>query len=163
MMKLSKIWPALQDILEKTVASLKDISNFSLLLGLFMFIFALLGMEMFAKIAILNSDGDLVLGKENVQALYVSGEAYMIPRDNFDNVGFALTTIFMVIVGEDWNWTMYQWTRAYSFYEDPEVPSSGSYWVSVIYFLLLMIIGNITLFSLFTAILLKNFEEGMSE
>jgi hypothetical protein len=62
MMKLSKIWPALQDILKKTVSSLKDISSFSLLLGLFMYIFALLGMELFAKIAIMDEEGELVLG-----------------------------------------------------------------------------------------------------
>ena len=86
--------------------------------------------------------------------MYASGEAFTVPRDNFDNVYFSLTTIFMVIVGEDWNWTMYQWTRAYSFKDDPETPNNFNYWISVIYFLLLMIMGNITLFSLFTAILL---------
>ena len=74
-----------------------------------------------------------------------------------------MTTIFIVIVGEDWNWTMYQWTRALSFYDNPEEPSSFYYWLSVFYFLALMIIGNITLFSLFTAILLQNFEADMSE
>jgi hypothetical protein len=98
-----------------------------------------------------------------VQELYTSGRPYSIPRDNFDNVGFALTTIFIVIMGEDWNWSMYQWTRAYTYKDDAKTPNVTSYWISVIYFLLLMIIGNITLFSLFTAILLKNFEEGMSE
>ena len=163
MMKLSKSWKALQDILQKTVASLKEIANFSLLLGLFMFIFALLGMELFAKIAINDEEGELVLGREAVQELYTSGRPYMIQRENFDNAGYALATIFMVIVGEDWNWTMYYWTRAYSFYDDPENPSSTAYWTSVLYFIILMIMGNIILFSLFTAILLKNFEEDMSD
>lgn len=37
------------------------------------------------------------------------------------------------------------------------------YYIAIFYFLLLMIIGNIVLFSLFTAILLQNFEEGMNE
>lgn len=106
MIKLSRSWAALQDILTKTVASLKDISNFSLLLFLFMFIFALLGMELFANIALIDEDENLVVGAENVQALFATG-IYEVPRDNFNNVGFALTTIFIVIVGEDWNWTMY--------------------------------------------------------
>ena len=66
MMKLSKSWKALQDILSQTVASLRDLSSFSLLLGLFMFIFALLGMETFANIAILNEEEELILGEENV-------------------------------------------------------------------------------------------------
>ena len=70
-----------------------------------------------------------------------------------------MTSIFIVIMGEDWNWSMYQWTRAYTYKDDPNQPNYISYWVSVSYFLTLMIMGNITLFSLFTAILLKNFED----
>ena len=37
------------------------------------------------------------------------------------------------------------------------------YYVVMFYFILLMILGNIMLFSLFTAILLKNFEGDMSD
>ena len=66
MMKLSKMWPALQKILKLTAKSLKDIASFSGLLGLFMFIFALLGMELFAKKAIMDADGELILGSLNV-------------------------------------------------------------------------------------------------
>ena len=69
-------------------------------------------------------------------------------------MGYALTTIFIVIIGEDWNWTMYQWARAYGY------GSSISYYIAVLFFLILMILGNIVLFSLFTAVLLKNFEGG---
>jgi len=89
---------------------------------------------------------------ENIQAFYASGEYYTFPRDNFNNIGYALTTIFIVIIGEDWNWTMYQWARAYGY------GSAVSYYIAVFFFLILMILGNIVLFSLFTAILLQNFE-----
>lgn len=47
--KLARRWTALQDIISKAVASLKDIFNFGVLLFLFMYIFALLGMELFAN------------------------------------------------------------------------------------------------------------------
>jgi len=107
MLKLSKSWKALADILRKTAESMKDISNFSLLLILFMYIFALLGMELFANAALVDEDDNLIAGEENIQALYASGDYFTYPRDNFNNVGFALTTIFIVIIGEDWNWTMY--------------------------------------------------------
>ena len=63
MLKLAKAWKALGDILQKTAASLKDISNFSLLLVLFMYIFALLGMELFANIALIDEDDNLVVGQ----------------------------------------------------------------------------------------------------
>lgn len=78
-------------------------------------------------------------------------------------MGFALTTIFIVIMGEDWNWSMYQWTRAYSYKDDPNTANTTNYWISVMYFLLLMIMGNIILFSLFTAILLQNFQDEPEE
>ena len=66
MMKLSKSWKALATILQKTAKSLKDISNFSLLLLLFMYIFALLGMELFANIALVDEDDNLVVGTEAI-------------------------------------------------------------------------------------------------
>ena len=157
MLKLSKSWKALAEILRKTSKSMKDISNFSLLLLLFVYIFALLGMELFANVALLDEDENLVAGSENIQALVASGDYYTFPRDNFNNVGFALTTIFIIIMGEDWNWAMYQWVRAYGY------GSSISYYIGVFFFLLVMIMGNIVLFSLFTAILLHNFEGGDKE
>ncbi len=52
MLKLSKSWKALGDLLKTLGKSLKDISQFSLLLLLFMYIFALLGMELFANAAL---------------------------------------------------------------------------------------------------------------
>ena len=154
MLKISKSWKALGEILRKTAQSMKDISNFSLLLILFMYIFALLGMELFANAALVDEDDNLIAGEENIQALVASGAYYTFPRDNFNNVGFALTSIFIVIIGEDWNWAMYQWARAYGY------GSAVSYYIAIFFFLLLMIMGNIVLFSLFTAILLQNFEGG---
>ena len=68
------------------------------------------------------------------------------PRTSFDGIFYSLTTIFIVIIGEDWNWVMYDYIRllgkGYS-----------------LYFVSLMILGNTMLLSLFTAILLQNFEE----
>lgn len=54
MMKLSKSWKALSNILVTTAKSLKDISQFTILLVLFMYIFALLGMELFANVALID-------------------------------------------------------------------------------------------------------------
>ena len=148
MMKLSKSWKALSNILVTTGKSLRDISQFSILLFLFMYIFALLGMELFANIALEDENGDLVYGEDKVQALFKSGDYYTFPRDNWNSVGYALTTVFILIIGEDWNWTMYQWVRAYG------SDSALSYHIAIFYFVLLMIFGNIVMFSLFTAVLL---------
>jgi uncharacterized protein YacL len=50
-----------------------------------------------------------------------------------------------VIIGEDWNAVMYSHERSLGI-------------VAKIYFIILLVFGNFILLSLFTAILLKNFE-----
>jgi len=144
--KVARQWTALQEILSKTMKSLKDISNFSLLLFLCMYIYALLGMEIFANIARFSTDGDLIT---DLHAATASGVPMLAPRENFDNIFKALTTIFIVIIGEDWNQVMYIYVRV--------LGTDNEMWVSL-YFVSLMIIGNVMLLSLFTAILLQNFE-----
>ena len=47
-------------------ASLVDISNFAVLLMLFLFVFALLGMELFAFAVYVDSNGDPHFGEEEI-------------------------------------------------------------------------------------------------
>jgi hypothetical protein len=35
------------------------------------------------------------------------------PRANFDDVGAALTTVFILVLGEDWPGVMYNYVRVY--------------------------------------------------
>jgi len=83
--------------------SLIDISNFSLLLLLIMFIFALLGMELFAFSVYENAEGEFVFGQDNIKAAFESGEQMNWPRENFNNVFSAILTVFIVIAAEDWH------------------------------------------------------------
>lgn len=46
--KLARSWTSFRKLLEKIIVSIKDISNFSILLFLFIFVYTLLGMELFA-------------------------------------------------------------------------------------------------------------------
>ena len=154
MLKLSKSWKALGALLSTLAKSFKDISQFSMLLFLFMYIFALLGMELFANVAIYDANEDLIVGEEAIQQHIADGLYYGFPRENYNSVWFALTTVYIVILGEDWNWVMYMWVRAYG------AGSTSAEIIAIVYFIFLMIFGNIVLFSLFTAILLKNFEGG---
>jgi len=64
--KLARQWKEFQFILRKTMQSIFDISNFSFLLFLFIFIMALLGMELFAFQVAYDINGDEILGQENV-------------------------------------------------------------------------------------------------
>lgn len=117
-----------------------------MLLFLFLYIFALLGMEMFSNQIRLTYDEEYI---KDIPA-WVKEERVMIaPRYNFDNIYNALIVVFCGILGEDWNNSMYSFIN----------PKVANQYIVMGYFISLLIIGNIMLLSLFTAILLQNFED----
>ena len=63
----------------------------------------------------------------------------------------AITSIFIVIVGEDWQNVMYMYSKV------ERENGSSLRTTALIFFIFCMIIGNIVLLALFTAILLHNF------
>ncbi|PCI31095.1 hypothetical protein COB52_00365 [Candidatus Kaiserbacteria bacterium] len=132
--KLARSWKSFQEILVKIGNSLKDISNFSVLLFLFIFIYALLGMELFAYRIKFDENGNVDPNGKPI-------------RTNFDEFINSVTTIFIVIIGEDWNNIMYAYVRG-----------TGSDF-TIMFFVSLLIFGNLVLLNLFLAILLKNFSE----
>ena len=80
--------------------TLTTINDYVMLLFLFMYIFALMGMSFFAgNVKFDDNDKlDLVNGKS--------------PRANFDSLDWAFITIFEVLMGESWNELMYAGIRA---------------------------------------------------
>ena len=65
-LKLARLWGALAKILSQTMASLKDLTYYAALLFLFMFIFALLGMELFAMNCKYDEDDEMIKGSEAI-------------------------------------------------------------------------------------------------
>jgi hypothetical protein len=109
------------------------VGDYTILLGLFVYVFALLGMSFFAGKVKFDEAGDIDL---------VNGES---PRANFDHIGWAMLSVFEIMIGENWNSVMYNHMRCV-----------GS--ASCIYFIALVIFGNIIMLNLFLAILLGNFD-----
>lgn len=143
--KLARSWVSFRILLEKMVITIKDISNFTVLMLIFMFIFTLLGMELYGhKIKYNNGDKDRPA---------LDGEHGISPRLNFDTFFSGFVTIFIIFIGEDWNSVMYDHVRV-----NGDAPL-----VHIIFFILLFVMGNIVLLNLFLAILLKNFEEPPSK
>ena len=58
--KIAKQWESLQNMIHMLIGSLIDISSFSALLLVMVFIFALLGMELFAYSVAINPDGEFL-------------------------------------------------------------------------------------------------------
>lgn len=148
--KLARHWGAFQEILRTMISSIIDIANFSLLLFLILFIFALLGMELFAFTVYEDTNGELVFGQQNIQDAFERGDMITWPRQNFNNIFSALLTVFIVIIAEDWNSYMYLYVRAIGY--ESEIGRS----IAILYFILLFLIGNTIMIALFTALLLKS-------
>lgn len=64
--KLVRKWEEFQRILKQLILSVKSAWNFTILLFVIMFIFALLGMEMFAFKLAYDSEGNEIMGEENI-------------------------------------------------------------------------------------------------
>ena len=135
--KLARSWTSFRKILQKIIVTVKDVSTFSVLLLMFMFIFTLLGMELFGHNVIFLNDRVV---DPNVQ------EGGLSPRPNFDNVGMGFTSIFAIAIGDDWNYLMALAYRAQGL-------------IALAFYPIVFIFMNLILLNLFLAILLRNFEE----
>ena len=91
-------------MLSKTTKSLSKIGPFAGLLLLFTYLFSLLGMELFAYKAIIDEHGELIYGKDSLREYQKSGKVLRYPRLNFNSIFEALTTVFILVNGEDWIW-----------------------------------------------------------
>jgi len=92
--KLAKSWTSFRILLGQIVMSLEDIGYFSVLMALFMFIYTLLGMELYAyKVQFDDQFHPAVNGTS--------------PRENFDQFLMGLNTVFQVIIGDNWPNFMY--------------------------------------------------------
>ena len=129
--KLAKTWKRFELLLETMVSTLKDIASFSVLLFLFIFIFTLLGMELFAYKVKFNRETD--------QVDLVDGES---PDVNFDNFINAFSLVFIVLTNDGTSEIYYNLYR------------SVSSIASTIYIVLLTMIGQKVMLNLFVAILL---------
>ena len=133
--KLSKSWKKLHYLLSTIARALREISSFSVLLFLLIFIYVLLGMELFAD----RSD--------NLLKNSISINDYVAtPRANFNNFFNGFILIFTVLTGESWDINMINFARNYGY-------------SAIFFFTSFVIIGVMIFLNLFLAILLDNFEE----
>ena len=122
----------LRVLLDSITVTIMGMGYYTILLGLFMYIFTLLGMQLFA--------GNLAFGDDS---LYNPNG--VIPRENFDSFWEAFLTVFIMMIGDGWNNIMYN-----------GMLSQGNFvWI---YHCLLYAFGSIIMINLFLAILLSNFD-----
>jgi len=125
----------LKILIDSIFFTLGTIGDYTILLLLFIYVFALLGMSFFAGKLKFDEETD-VLDLENGVA----------PRINFDELGWTIITIFEVLLSEGWNDIMYNCMRATGYH-------------TALYYIALVVAGNIIMLNLFLAILLGNFDK----
>lgn len=141
--KLARSWTALNVLLRTTLRSIKDAANFAMLLAVFVYVFSLIGMQIFANRFCYDPDTGLpTAGSEN-QLPDCDGTK---PRARFDTLYFASLTVFQIFTLENWNVVLDDAWRAVG-------------WSSSLYFVILILIGQYIVLDLFEAVLLSNFEK----
>lgn len=116
-----------------------------------MYVFALVGMQFFSNKYRFDDAGNYVSWEPHKynstvppHAFWTPERPYKIRRSNFDDILSAFTTVFQCLTEENWTAVMADGIRAVG-------------WGAALYFVAVMIFGNIIILNLFLAILLNNF------
>ncbi|PFX17439.1 Sodium channel protein type 4 subunit alpha B [Stylophora pistillata] len=132
-LKLAQSWETMRRLLSTISNSVGPIGNITLILGLVIYIFALMGMKMFGK-----SYTPEKFGEDGV------------PRWNFNDFWHAFMMVFRVLCGE-WIEPLWDCMRATS-------PAAA-----IPFFIPAFVIGNFIVLNLFLALLLNAFDSGDEE
>ncbi|KAG6969181.1 hypothetical protein JG687_00003360 [Phytophthora cactorum] len=147
--KLARDWKSLRELLEMIIRAVASITNFGVLLFLFIYIYALVGVQFFGNTMRFDDEGYPT--PFNLEEFWNGTvRPFIVPRNNFDTLLWAAVTVFQIITGENWNNIMYY-------------AILGNGMLSCIYFISLVILGDFVLMNLFLALLLDNFGDNDEE
>ncbi|KHJ46714.1 hypothetical protein D918_03038 [Trichuris suis] len=137
-LKLVRFMPALRYQLIVMLRTMDNVTVFFGLLCLFIFIFSILGMNLF---------GCKFCRQEEASD---GTQVRLCDRKNFDSLFWATLTVFQILTQEDWNVVLFNGM------------AQTSPWAAL-YFIALMTFGNYVLFNLLVAILVEGFQESKEE
>jgi hypothetical protein len=138
--KLIRFVPSLRILVGTMVAMVQHIFPFLLLTLIMIYIFTLMGMQLFANRFRFDPDTGYAVG--------FGDPTYNISTvdDGWDTFPQAALRTFVILTGDDWSEEMYKARR-----------STGG--LGVAYFVLWIIFGNLILLNLFVAVMTESFEK----
>ncbi|XP_045478266.1 voltage-dependent T-type calcium channel subunit alpha-1G isoform X2 [Harmonia axyridis] len=142
-LKLVRFMPNLRRQLFVMLRTMDNVAIFFSLLILFIFIFSILGMNIFGCKFCEENGRD-----EHGKCLLIDDDNR--DRKNFDSLLWALVTVFQILTQEDWNLVL------------SNGMAKTSHWAAL-YFVALMTFGNYVLFNLLVAILVEGFSAERNE
>ena len=128
MFKLAKSWPTLNLLISIMGKTIGDLGNLTFVLSIIIFIFAVMGMQLFGK---------------NYDDYSYRFHGGVVPRWNFKGFMHSFMIVFRVLCGE---WIESMWNC---------MQVAGA--ACVPFFLATVVIGNLVVLSLFLALLLSSF------
>ncbi|KAI5166297.1 Sodium Channel Protein Type 5 Subunit Alpha [Manis pentadactyla] len=128
--KLAKSWPTLNTLIKIIGNSVGALGNLTLVLAIIVFIFAVVGMQLF--------------GKNYSELRHRISDSDLLPRWHMMDFFHAFLIIFRILCGE---WIETMW-------DCMEVSGQS---LCLLVFLLVMVIGNLVVLNLFLALLLSSF------
>ncbi|XP_069770962.1 sodium channel protein type 1 subunit alpha-like isoform X2 [Narcine bancroftii] len=128
--KLAKSWPTLNTLIKIIANSMGALGNLTLVLAIIVFIFAVVGMQLF--------------GKNYNDSFCKSSRECQLPRWHMHDFFHSFLIVFRVLCGE---WIETMW-------DCMEVAGQP---LCILVFMLVMVIGNLVVLNLFLALLLSSF------
>jgi hypothetical protein len=144
--KLARTWRSFNYFLTTIGNTMTKISSFIVLLALFLFMFTIVGMEMFSNTLRFNYNNEPIPYYSN--SSNETSLIYSYPPYTFDTISDASMTVFVGLANDGWT-TLY--------FNHARVNGLGA---ASAFFISLVVLGQMILFNLFLAILLKEFDEG---
>jgi hypothetical protein len=141
LLKLLKEVESLRALLVTVIGVMVDVGTFGVLLVMFIYIFALAGMQILANR--LRFDPWTRRLVELTDDNYITAT---VPRANFDSLRSALMAVLQILTGEDWPTIWYDARLA--------AGSAGMFYVVVV-----VAVANFVVLNLFVAMLIGGFEE----
>ncbi|CAD7941829.1 unnamed protein product, partial [Amoebophrya sp. A25] len=136
--KLAKNMTNFRLLLKSIYGTVVQIGNFVLLLALMIYIFALAGQNFYATMFVFHPASGKFLSE------YLPSCS---SRANFDVFLWACVTVFQILTGENWNAVFYDAMKA----------KAG--FATILYFSVVVCVGNFVILNVFLAILMCNFEQ----
>ena len=125
--------------------TINSVGSFGILLSIFIFMYAILGMELLSfKLKMTRLDKPVLYfeeGNPEVSAIH------SVPDSNFDSFFNATIAVFIVLANDGWTDIFFDYYRTVG-------PVSSS-----IFFVSLVILGQMILLNLFLSMMLQNFDD----
>ncbi|XP_039307104.1 voltage-dependent T-type calcium channel subunit alpha-1G isoform X4 [Solenopsis invicta] len=146
-LKLVRFLPNLRRQLFVMLRTMDNVAVFFSLLVLFIFIFSILGMYLFGGKFCMWADRSRPCTCAEVVSRH---PLCRCDRKHFNDIVWALVTVFQILTQEDWNVVLFNGMQ------------KTSHWAAL-YFVALMTFGNYVLFNLLVAILVEGFSSERNE